>query len=95
MPTFTYHLEALGLCIAEHRRFVGLSRAELSRRSGISLDLLQSLEQRRHRNPSLNTLIRLAEGLGISVGDLVGGITTQAPAEPVPDRVEEPLLIMH
>ena len=93
MASFTYTLEALGLVIAEYRRFLGLSRIALVRRSGISLDLLQSLEQRRHRNPSLSTLIRLADGLGISVGELLASITIQAPEESMPARVEEPLLI--
>jgi transcriptional regulator with XRE-family HTH domain len=51
-----------------------LSREELARLAAISADTVQSLEQGRVGNPGLRTLLRLARGLGVTVGELVGGL---------------------
>jgi transcriptional regulator with XRE-family HTH domain len=50
----------------------GLSRDQLAKLSGVSEHLVQSLEQGRTANPSLRTLRGLAQGLGVTVGELVG-----------------------
>jgi DNA-binding Xre family transcriptional regulator len=51
-----------------------LKRGELAKRAGISKDLVNSLEQGRAANPTLSTLLRLAEVLEVSVADLIEGI---------------------
>jgi len=54
-----------------------LSRAELARRAGVSEDLVQSLEQGRTTNPTLQTLLGLVGALGVTVNDLVEGMAVQ------------------
>jgi transcriptional regulator with XRE-family HTH domain len=50
----------------------GLSLDQAARRLGVSRRSLVALEQGRG-NPSLSTLLRLAEGYGIGLVDLIGG----------------------
>jgi transcriptional regulator with XRE-family HTH domain len=52
----------------------GLGRDELAKVSGVSEHLIASLEQGRVRDPKLRTLLRLARGLGVTVGELVEGL---------------------
>ena len=54
-----------------------LSRAELARRAGVSEDLVQSLEQGRTTNPTLQTLLGLAGALRVTVNDLVEGMAVR------------------
>ena len=50
-----------------------LSRDQLAKRSGVCADLIQSLEQGRADNPTLRTVLGLAQGLGVTVGELIEG----------------------
>ena len=52
-----------------------ISREELAAYAKISVDLLKSLEQGRARNPTLKTLQGLSEGLGVSISELLSGVT--------------------
>jgi transcriptional regulator with XRE-family HTH domain len=67
----------LGSRLNALRNDVCLSRAELARRAGVSEDLVQSLEQGRTTNPTLQTLLGLAGALGVTVNDLVEGMVMQ------------------
>ena len=60
--------------LASLRWRAGLGRDELAKVSGVSEHLVQSLEQGRTANPSLRTLRGLAQGLGVTVGELVEGL---------------------
>ena len=92
MAKYHYSLERLGYCSREFRWFAGMTRVELARRAGISRDLLQKLEQRKHVNPGLAALIGIADALGITVGDLLAGITTPSAEQIVPPPANpEPL----
>lgn len=51
-----------------------LSRPQLAERAGISVHLLQSLEQGRTANPKLQTLLNLARGLSVGIGDIISAI---------------------
>jgi transcriptional regulator with XRE-family HTH domain len=57
--------------VAERRRAKGLSLDALARRSGVSKGMLVAIEAARG-NPSIGTLCRVANGLGVTVADLVG-----------------------
>jgi transcriptional regulator with XRE-family HTH domain len=57
-----------------------LTRDALAESAGVSPDLVQSLEQGRASNPTLNTLIRLARALNVSVAELIAE-AANAPAE--------------
>jgi transcriptional regulator with XRE-family HTH domain len=57
--------------LASLRRRANLSRDELAQRSAISADTVQSLEQGRTANPTLRTLLGLAQGLGVTAAELI------------------------
>jgi transcriptional regulator with XRE-family HTH domain len=68
-------LKALAARIKELRLAKKLSQEELSFRSGLHRTAL-SLIERGERDPKLITLLKVAEkGLGISVAELLGGIS--------------------
>lgn len=54
------------------RKRLALTQKQLSERSGVNRSLIANIE-RQARNPSLVTVARLAEGLGISVEVLLRG----------------------
>ena len=50
----------------------GWSQERLAREAGISYHTLIKIEQDRIKNPKLETLIKLAKALGVSIDRLVG-----------------------
>jgi transcriptional regulator with XRE-family HTH domain len=54
------------------RAQAGLTQQELATRAGLSIALVVSLEQGRRNNPRLDTLRKLAKGLGCTAGQLIG-----------------------
>ena len=64
------------MTLKEHRLQLGLTQSELERLSGISVKTIQQIEN--HKRPlggvSVNTAIRLANALGITVEELVGKV---------------------
>jgi transcriptional regulator with XRE-family HTH domain len=54
------------------RRQARLTRDQLAQLAGVSVHTVQSLEQGRIASPSLRTVLGLARGLGVTVGELVG-----------------------
>ena len=73
MTTRSRELGLLARRIAMLRGRACLSRDQLSELSGVSADLIQSLEQGRAANPTLRSLLGLAQGLGVTVGELIEG----------------------
>jgi transcriptional regulator with XRE-family HTH domain len=65
----TPRLGALGQAIERCRKVSSLSQRELSERSGLHPTHVSGLE-RGARNPTYDSLVELAEGLGVSVGEL-------------------------
>ena len=64
---------ALGLNIRKHRMARGLTQEELSDRAEIHYTFLGHIE-RGNKLPSLSTLARLADTLGITLSDILQGI---------------------
>ncbi|MEM9462069.1 MAG: helix-turn-helix domain-containing protein [Myxococcota bacterium] len=56
------------------RESSGLSRKRLAERCGLSPETIKKLEASYGFQPRLDTMMRLASGLGISLVDLVGSI---------------------
>lgn len=56
------------------REGLGFSQSELSRRSGMAQESLSRIETGR-RDPRLNTLQRLARGMGLSLDQLLGRLS--------------------
>ena len=71
---------AVGQALAELRERHGLSLDELSRRAGVSKSMLSQIE-RAQANPTVAVVWRLANALGVSIGDLLNGpVRAEAPA---------------
>jgi transcriptional regulator with XRE-family HTH domain len=51
----------------------GLSQAALARAAGLHPSLISAIERGKTDNPTFETLIALADGLGITKSELVGG----------------------
>ncbi|MFE1826664.1 helix-turn-helix domain-containing protein [Streptomyces yangpuensis] len=68
----------LGRRLAARREALGLSRAELGRRCGADGNYIAYLEEHA-ASPSIGTLVRLADVLGISVDDLTGASAGRVP----------------
>lgn len=63
--------------IRDHRRALKMSQEAMALASGVNRSYVASLEAGR-RNPSLETLCRLALGLRCDVAELVGGAQAAA-----------------
>ena len=63
----------LGERVMNVRIETGLSRAALARRASTDPAYLLRIEQGKVENPPINTVVRLAEALGISLDDLLRG----------------------
>ena len=77
----------LGARIRELRGDRGLSQEAVAERGGgITYKHVGEVE-RAESNPSATSLVRIANGLGVSVGDLFGTITPGDGSPPVPRRM--------
>ncbi|MDP2366765.1 helix-turn-helix domain-containing protein [Rhodoferax sp.] len=74
----------VGDTLAALRQQQSLSLDELSRRAGVSKSMLSQIE-RAQANPTVAVVWRLANALGVPMGDLLGN--TPAPSAPVIDLV--------
>ncbi|PZU06538.1 helix-turn-helix transcriptional regulator [Sphingomonas sp.] len=61
---------AFGRCLKHKRKDAGLTRADLSRRAGISASYLASIE-RGSANPTLDTMVKLADVVGSGVAEML------------------------
>jgi transcriptional regulator with XRE-family HTH domain len=52
----------------EHR---GMTQKEAAQAAGIATDMISRLENGRYQSPGLRTLLRIADGLGTSVSELL------------------------
>lgn len=64
--------EDLGRTLRRLRRLASLTQEELADRSGVSVDVIRQLEQRRKHSARLPTLHALANGLGVELTTLLG-----------------------
>jgi transcriptional regulator with XRE-family HTH domain len=64
--------------LRSRRRSLGLSQEGLAERSGVHWTFVGQVE-RGQRNLSLHNALKLARGLGVDLGELVGGL--KAPPE--------------
>jgi transcriptional regulator with XRE-family HTH domain len=69
MPTHPPDLSALGEAVRAIRADKGISQAQLAEATGLQQTWISHVERGR-RNPSWNNVVRLAEGLSVSVAEL-------------------------
>lgn len=77
--------EHLGERLGRLRRFADLTQEGLADRSGVSVDVVRKLEQRRKHSARLPTLHALAKGLGVELTSLLGdppGVPSTGAADP-------------
>lgn len=83
---------AIGAKAAGRRSELGLSRADIARRSGVPVRVLGDLENGR-RDPDSRTLIALADALDVDISYFFAGLTVASPSihpeRPPQDRVRE------
>ncbi|WP_369377598.1 helix-turn-helix domain-containing protein [Streptomyces sp. cg36] len=75
----------LGDRLGRLRRLAGLTQEELSERSGVSVDVIRKLEQKRKHSARLPTLHALSKGLGAELTALLGdppGVPSNGEADP-------------
>ncbi len=65
----------LGRTIAERREEADMSTQELAGSARLSVDGLRKLETGRVPNPGLQTVLRLAQSLGVTLDELVRQVT--------------------
>ncbi|MFI0941248.1 helix-turn-helix domain-containing protein [Streptomyces sp. NPDC021020] len=76
--------EHLGRTLRRLRRLADLTQEELAERSGVSVDVVRQLEQRRKHSARLPTLHALANGLGVELTTLLGdppGVTASGESD--------------
>ncbi|WP_242910903.1 helix-turn-helix transcriptional regulator [Actinomadura terrae] len=81
--------EHIGERLARLRRLADLTQEGLAERSGVSVDVVRKLEQRRKHSARLPTLHALARGLGVEVTALIG----DPPGVPSNGETESPQLV--
>ncbi|MET3984143.1 helix-turn-helix domain-containing protein [Streptomyces sp. PvR034] len=81
--------EHLGDRTARLRRLADLTQEGLAERSGVSVDVIRKLEQRRKHSSRLPTLHSLAKGLGVELTALLG----DPPAVPSSGEADPPQLV--
>lgn len=81
--------EHLGDRIGRLRRLADLTQEGLSERSGVSVDVVRKLEQRRKHSARLPTLHALAKGLGVELTALLG----DPPGVPSSGDADSPRLV--
>lgn len=77
--------EHLGDRVARLRRLADLTQEGLAERSGVSVDVVRKLEQRRKHSARLPTLHALSRGLGVELTALLGdppGVPSNGEADP-------------
>jgi transcriptional regulator with XRE-family HTH domain len=67
----------LGRALAAERERAELSGGELSRRSGVSLDAIRSIEGGRVASPGFRIVAALAKALGVSLDALSRQVTSK------------------
>jgi transcriptional regulator with XRE-family HTH domain len=82
MPTQHGEPPPLGRRLAHLRQRLFLTQQQLADKAGLSPAIVQSLEQGQRLDPRLSTVLKLAQGLGVSVGELIEepAATTDGPA---------------
>jgi transcriptional regulator with XRE-family HTH domain len=63
----------VGRNLRAHREAAGMSQMDLKLETGIATSEISIIENGQ-RDPGVGTLVRLAEGLGVRVADLVDGL---------------------
>lgn len=70
-PTVQLRRESFGAAVRARRKQLGLSQEALSERAGCDRQSINRIENSAY-SPSLDRVFRLADALGVTLGELVG-----------------------
>ena len=65
------YMVELGQRVRTLREDRGLTQSTLARAAGIATDMVSRLENGHYSSPGLRTLLRIADGMGISIGAML------------------------
>lgn len=65
--------------LKKYRRIAGLTQEELARRSGVDIAIISRLERGLRRQPSYETVVRLARALNLEPEELIPVTLKQPP----------------
>jgi transcriptional regulator with XRE-family HTH domain len=74
------YMTELGRRVRVAREHRGMTQKEAAQAAGIATDMISRLENGRYQSPGLRTLMRIADGLGASVSDLLPDSSGEPPA---------------
>jgi transcriptional regulator with XRE-family HTH domain len=76
----------IGERLKEYRKSLGMSQADLARKSSVSAAYVSELESGLGKRPSGEILLRLANALEVTIADLLGQVIRPGDGDPpVPD----------
>jgi len=58
--------------VKEYRKQKGFTQQKLAEKTGLSFNTITKIEQGIGDSPTLKTLVKLADALGVSIDELVG-----------------------
>ncbi len=76
------YMAALGHRLRGARELRGMTQKQAARAAGIATDMISRLENGRYQSPGLRTLLRIAEGLGTSVSELLPDVDPETRTGP-------------
>ncbi len=76
------YMVELGRRLRVAREQRGMTQKQAAEAAGIATDMISRLENGRYQSPGLRTILRIAEGIGASVGDLLPDTSADAQASP-------------
>lgn len=68
----TTTLEPLGRRVLSRRQRPYMSQGQLAKKTGLSIAIIQGIEQGSRPNPTLDTLLKLCRGLNLTLHELLG-----------------------
>ena len=74
------YMTELGRRVRVARELRGMTQKEAAQAAGIATDMISRLENGRYQSPGLRTLMRIADGLGAAVSDLLPDASSEPPA---------------
>ncbi|WP_146155425.1 helix-turn-helix domain-containing protein [Enhygromyxa salina] len=74
------YMAELGKRVRLAREHRGMTQKEAAKAAGIATDMISRLENGRYQSPGLRTLVRIADGLGSTVSELLPDISGEPQA---------------
>lgn len=77
------YMAELGRRLRSAREQRGMTQKQAAEAAGIATDMISRLENGHYQSPGLRTLLRIADGLGIRVAEILPELGAEAQSSPV------------